>query len=67
MNNQCKTYVSMAQMGNCKVCGDYQDLRCGACFDCSSKVTGEQISEHTHKLWETDNPTNFWFYSENHN
>ena len=66
MKDNC-AYVSIAQMGNCKVCGERQDLRCGACFDCANKVSGEQISDKTHRLWETDNPSNEWFYSEDHN
>lgn len=59
-----KPYVSIAQMGSCKVCGESQDLRCGTCFDCSDKVSGKKISETTHKIWETKNPINSWFYSE---
>jgi hypothetical protein len=58
-----KPYVSIAQWGNCKVCGVYQDLRCGICFLCADKVTGEQISPTTHKLWEKANPSNEWYYS----
>jgi hypothetical protein len=53
-------YVSMAMIGNCKVCGTRQDLRCGACFDCSDKVAGEPI-QGGHRLWEKAKPQNFWF------
>jgi hypothetical protein len=60
-------YVSLAQMGNCKACGGYQDLRLGTCFTCAPKITGVKISEVTHKLWHIDNPTEVWYYSENHN
>lgn len=54
------SYVSFAKMGNCMVCGEYQDLRCGACFDCSSKVDGEPV-KGGHRLWERDNPENTWY------
>jgi len=60
----CKPYVSIAQMGNCMICGEHQDLRCGACFDCSDKVSGELVRPGVHKLWETNNPLNEWFYYE---
>ena len=53
------TYVSMVEMGNCKVCGHYEDLRYGACFDCSEKVSGQK-TEGGHELWETKNPQNRW-------
>lgn len=52
-------YVAIEQWGDCKVCGNYRDLRCGACFECSSKVNGEPIMGG-HKLWEAENPDNFW-------
>ena len=61
------TYVSIAQWGNCKVCGEHQDLRYGSCFMCSDFVEGEQISPTTHRMWDTRNPTNEWFASETHN
>lgn len=28
-------YVITEQMGNCKICGKYEDLRFGVCFDCA--------------------------------
>lgn len=37
------TYVSFAQMGNCKVCGEHKDLRMGSCFTCSNFVDGETV------------------------
>lgn len=58
------TYVSIAMHGNCKVCGGYNDLRMGACFDCSDHVEGEKISPTTHRLWDSRNPKNEWFCSE---
>ena len=27
--------VVMEQMGNCRICGKYEDLRRGVCFDCA--------------------------------
>ena len=53
------TYVSMAQMGDCKVCKQHKDLRCGTCFDCCKYVTGKPITGG-HELWEIDNPRNRW-------
>ncbi len=53
------TYVSMAQVGDCKVCMRRKDLRCGVCFSCSEHVTGKPI-EGGHELWEIDNPRNRW-------
>jgi len=60
-------YVSIAQIGRCKVCGRNDDLRFGACFGCSDYVDGERVSETTHRLWDTRNPGNEWFASEKHN
>ena len=60
-------YVSIAQWGNCKVCGQHKDLRYGSCFHCSDQVMGEQVSETTHKLWDSENPTNVWYASSTHN
>jgi len=57
-------YVSIAQIGNCKVCSKEDDLRFGVCFDCCDYVHGEQISPTTHKLWDSRNPTNVWFATE---
>jgi hypothetical protein len=59
-----KVYVSMAQMGDCRVCGRHEDLRLGACFDCSDKVDGRELSPGTHELWEIDNPDNRWIAAE---
>lgn len=58
-----KPYVSIARMGSCRICGVHQDLRVGVCFRCSDKVTGEKVSDTTHKMWERSNPTNVWYYS----
>lgn len=53
------TYMCIAEMGYCRVCSAYRDLRCGACFDCSGKVSGKPIAGG-HELWETANPDNRW-------
>lgn len=53
------SYVSVAEFAHCRVCGKYQDLRSGACFDCADRVSGKKI-EGGHELWETDNPANRW-------
>lgn len=60
-------YVSIRQIANCRICGVRQDLRCGACFNCTDRVTGEKVSDISHKLWDIQNPSNFWFYSQNGN
>lgn len=57
-------YVSMAQIGDCLVCKQREDLRCGVCFDCVAKVDGILISPGLHKLWERGNPSNNWFYTD---
>lgn len=53
-------YVCVEQWGDCRVCGNHQDLRCGVCFDCSGKVDGEPI-KGGHRLWERANPSNAWY------
>lgn len=59
-----RTYVSIEQLGNCKVCLLLADLRVGTCFQCSDKVSGVRVNDTTHRLWETENPRNEWFYCE---
>ncbi len=61
-----RTYVITARIGNCRVCGKEEDLRCDVCFSCSDRVKGEKISAITHRLWVADDPTNEWFYVEEH-
>ena len=53
------TYVTMAEMGYCKVCGHHKDLRCGACFTCANQVAGKPIPGG-HELWDKRNPNNRW-------
>ena len=59
-----KKYVSRAQMGNCMVCGDYKDLRCGVCFHCCEKVSGRELKKGGkvvgHELYEIEKPENSW-------
>lgn len=58
------TYVSFAQMGNCKRCGKHEDLRLGACWDCADRCGGRRIPGG-HELWDLDNPDVRWFVREN--
>lgn len=56
-------YIAFARMGNCMVCGQRQDLRCGACFTCSPKISGQKI-KGGHRLWETSKPENTWYVGD---
>lgn len=49
------TYVCVEQLGNCKVCGIYDDLRYGSCFKCADYVMsdGEQA-------WDVRKPEIKW-------
>ena len=58
------SYVSIAQVADCRICGVRQDLRMGVCFTCADQVAGEKISATTHRLWDSRNPRNEWFYDE---
>lgn len=58
-----RIYVTGIRTGKCRVCGTCKDLRCGACFDCANKVSGNSLPGG-HYLWETDNPSNDWYYIE---
>ena len=53
-------YVAIAQIGHCKVCGKYEDLRCGACFGCAPKVDGKPDGKGGHILWHIDHPEKQW-------
>lgn len=57
-------YVSIERWGHCHVCGEYQDLRMGVCFDCCDQVDGKRLSATTHRLWERANPYNEWIVTE---
>jgi len=59
------SYVSHEQYADCMVCGEYKDLRCGACFACCDKVIGEPIKDKYgevkgHWLWAKDKPETRW-------
>ncbi len=53
-------YEVFARMGNCMICKQRKDLRCGACFKCSPLVDGEKLDKG-HRLWEKANPDNTWY------
>lgn len=54
-------YESNTRVGQCRVCGETKDLRCGACFFCASnKIAGEKVSENVYLLYEISNPDNSW-------
>lgn len=56
-------YKAMTQPGGCLRCGQGEiDLRFGVCFACSERVDGEMVPGG-HRLWDRDNPMNFWFVS----
>ena len=55
--------LSVAKMGNCMVCKEHHDLRCGTCFPCCGKVDGEPV-KNGHRLWEKANPENMWYVGE---
>jgi len=54
------TYVSRAQVAGCMICGNTEDLRCGACFTCADQVSGKRVAKG-HKLWDSNNPDNIWY------
>lgn len=60
-----KVYVSQAEMGYCKVCGNWKDLRCGSCEPCCKNVAGKPLKDGGHKLWDNRNPKNYWFIRPN--
>lgn len=64
---QPNSYVSIADIGECKVCGERKDRRYGTCFGCSEYVVVEMVSAVTRKLWDVRNPSNHWYFSENRN
>ena len=54
------SYVTFARMGDCMVCHERHDLRCGVCFGCQPNVDGEPI-KGGHRLWQRDKPENTWY------
>lgn len=57
------SYIAFEKMGDCMVCKQYKDLRCGACFQCCPKVDGEKI-KGGHRLWEIGKLENTWYVGE---
>lgn len=64
MKMQNKPYVVRANIATCNICGEQKDIRCGACFSCSSFVNGAPVRPGVHKLWDRRNPANFWYEYE---
>lgn len=64
LSEKKRVYVSIAQHGICHICGSHEDLRCGVCWGCSDQVAGEEVSPGVHRLWDSRNPRNEWFYSD---
>lgn len=54
-------HVAQAQVAMCKRCGFREDLRMGACFQCSDYVGGKSHGDGIHELWDKNNSTNRWF------
>ena len=57
-------YVSIAQWGNCKVCGAWKDLRYGTCFPCSDFVDGIEIPGG-YEFWDSRNTSVRWKVQDN--
>lgn len=58
-----KAVLAVAKMGNCMLCDEHQDLRCGACINCAPKVDGEKV-KGGHRLWDVNNPDNTWYVGD---
>lgn len=52
-----KVYKTPELWGYCQLCGRYQDLRFGVCFDCANTVkinkNGICYDEKTGKTWDS--------------
>lgn len=49
------TFISTEQWGTCHVCGKYDDLRYGSCFNCADwVVTDEKVA------WDIRSPDKKW-------
>jgi len=58
-------YIAEERTGECRVCHDDRDLRCGVCLDCSEKVGGHPIMDKNgaivaHFLYEKTDLANHW-------
>lgn len=56
-------YISGVKSSCCILCGEFEDLRCGVCWNCSNYVTGQKI-EGGHELWDKRNPSIRWKVDE---
>lgn len=58
-----EVYIARSGIDHCRVCGEEDDLRMGACFACADFVDGERVKGTTggHKLWDRRNPENYWY------
>lgn len=54
-NLPADSLICMEQMGNCRVCGKYDDLRYGVCFHC-----GDLVKSDGEEAWDVRNPSNRW-------
>lgn len=52
-------FVSMTEVGTCRLCGERKDLRMGACHGCARYVAGKPIPGG-HELWDSRNTSNRW-------
>lgn len=55
------SYIIQRQAGDCKVCGTSNTLVAGACPSCAPKISVEDWTKHSKKVYETANPKNYWF------
>lgn len=55
-----KTYYTIQTVGKCLCCGSIADLRCGACWGCSSHVKGRPLSDGGHELTATKHSKKTW-------
>lgn len=49
------TMIITEQMGNCNVCGKYEDLRYGSCLNCADYVMSDGK-----QAWDIRNPSKKW-------
>lgn len=57
-------YVVRNRFGDCKVCGQHDDLRFGVCFDCADFVKCQEVSPDIYKVWDERDPSKFWLYGD---
>ena len=54
-------YTPLGGWGVCRRCGFAEDLRMGACFECSDFVKGKNHGDGIHELWDRNRPENRWY------